>query len=292
MTPARLEAFSLSPKAKNWINASGDARLLHVFTDACNLINARGEVLSLVNPIIGNGPFSVIVENATSLASLDIQSSVSLNRYNIQIGEFCVDVSRASLWEASPNWEHIHAHRDNICKHLPLLESLQKASQPSESMAVLPGPASSTSITPITRKFHENIENLIKSIQYNDFVLLADSSQNLIGLGIGLTPAGDDFLVGLMLGLQAILGDPAEQLCQLMVRDIQGKTTSLSAAWLHAAACGEAGEVWHDFLFALTRSDDAAVESRMRKILSIGHTSGSDALAGFLQVVQIMRMAA
>ena len=159
-------------------------------------------------------------------------------------------------------------------------------------MAVLPGAVSSISITPITRIFHENIENLIKSILYNDFVLLAYSSQNLIGLGIGLTPAGDDFLVGLMLGLQAILGDPAVQFCQLMVGEIHGKTTSLSAAWLHAAACGEAGEVWHDFLYALTRSDHADIESRIKIIMSIGHTSGSDALAGFLQAVQIMKVAA
>ncbi len=59
-------------------------------------------------------------------------------------------------------------------------------------------------------------------------------------------------------------------------------TTSLSAAWLRSAGRGEAGILWHNFFDALISADRTAVQESMEKILVIGHTSGADALAGFM----------
>ena len=62
-------------------------------------------------------------------------------------------------------------------------------------------------------------------------------------------------------------------------------TTSLSAAWLRSAGRGEAGILWHEFFDALSLGDSSAIQLQITKLLSIGHTSGADALAGFIAFI-------
>jgi hypothetical protein len=59
-------------------------------------------------------------------------------------------------------------------------------------------------------------------------------------------------------------------------------TTSLSAELLRSAGRGEAGILWHEFFDALVSEETSAIEFSMSRLLSVGHTSGADALAGFM----------
>jgi hypothetical protein len=60
-------------------------------------------------------------------------------------------------------------------------------------------------------------------------------------------------------------------------------TTSLSAAWLRSAGRGEAGHLWHQLFDAMLTGED--IQSKIKNILAIGHTSGADALTGFMSVL-------
>jgi hypothetical protein len=59
-------------------------------------------------------------------------------------------------------------------------------------------------------------------------------------------------------------------------------TTSLSGAWLQAAARGLVNQPWMDFLETWIIDGQASIESSLRRLLSIGNTSGADSLAGFI----------
>jgi hypothetical protein len=111
----------------------------------------------------------------------------------------------------------------------------------------------------------------------------------LAGLGSGLTPAGDDFLMGVMHALWALL---PSQTANHVANEISGasapRTTSLSAAWLRAAARGEAGERWHDLFDAISNGEGDKVLSAASRILPTGHSSGADALGGFSLAVRIL----
>lgn len=105
----------------------------------------------------------------------------------------------------------------------------------------------------------------------------------LAGLGGGLTPAGDDFMMGAMYAAWIIHPpEVAGVLVQTMANTAAPLTTSLSAAWLRSAGRGEAETLWHRFFNALLSSNAGAVRDEIQKILAVGHTSGADALAGFL----------
>ena len=111
--------------------------------------------------------------------------------------------------------------------------------------------------------------------------MLETGAAQLAGLGGGLTPAGDDFLTGVMLWAWLAHPSPRSQ-CRLLVKAAAPRTTTLSAAFLQAAARGECGVAWHVLLAALSEGGDAELATAVQDVLSHGATSGADALAGFL----------
>jgi hypothetical protein len=100
---------------------------------------------------------------------------------------------------------------------------------------------------------------------------------SLIGLGRGLTPAGDDVIAGLLTGLHAI---GHRQLARRIGdRALQNQTTTLSADLLRLACDGHACLEVLAVLAALHRSD-VPVSAAMDRLLSVGHTSGTDLATG------------
>ena len=100
----------------------------------------------------------------------------------------------------------------------------------------------------------------------------------LIGLGPGLTPSGDDFLIGALAALDALVQTKTHTtLGRAIVAAALARTSPLSASFLRAAAAGHVGENLYAMIAALIGGDaDAAIAAAER----IGHTSGWDTLAG------------
>ena len=109
----------------------------------------------------------------------------------------------------------------------------------------------------------------------------------LVGLGEGLTPSGDDVLVGVLAGLDAALevsGDAAalrQRLCAELERGTS-RTTRLAAQMLDAAAAGFYAEPVLAVLetLALPKPGAKALERAVADLLAVGHHSGADTLRG------------
>ena len=105
----------------------------------------------------------------------------------------------------------------------------------------------------------------------------------LIGLGRGLTPAGDDFICGFLVARYYTdkKTQHSDHFSNGLLAIAQGKTTSLSAALIRCAAQGEADERVLNALRWL-----AGVEMDLNRVSqdlqSYGSSSGVDALAGML----------
>ena len=112
--------------------------------------------------------------------------------------------------------------------------------------------------------------------------------ERLIGWGEGLTPSGDDFLVGLLAGLQALVrADPRRRsfLDALATAIVRGtvRTTPVAAHYLRLAAAGDFTEpvvVLRHALLAGPDHDD--VDRALRIALAVGATSGADTVSGLL----------
>lgn len=111
--------------------------------------------------------------------------------------------------------------------------------------------------------------------------------RSLLGLGIGLTPSGDDVLNGLLYALQrsALQGTQLLGcLAETVMREAPERTNRISNAYLQATAAGaefeRIGKAW----FGL----DARFPDEERGLLEIGSSSGKEMLLGLLVAGKIV----
>jgi hypothetical protein len=125
------------------------------------------------------------------------------------------------------------------------------------------------------------VERLVPALRSGDRGAAARHARELIGLGPGLTPSGDDVLVGIEAALHA-LAHPSAGFVALALDAVELRTTELAATYLRHAAAGEFAERLHALVGALVGSDDAAIPAAIARSVAWGATSGTDCLVGVL----------
>lgn len=297
---AHLRALTITYRGRSWLAQIRQARLLHVFGPACNLINDRGEVLSLVTAEVGAGPFSLVVAGAglDFQELLSVAAPVTVWKAGLALGQVLVDARRAQCWAPRPHWGWLHARLEFILPRVTQIAAWVRARAPSGTLAGclpgLPGPGSSQLATGrshlqdrILVAMLAPARCLVRGVVLGDIDLCRDGAHGLAGLGTGLTPAGDDFLLGAGYAAWIIHPQPrARSVLHAILETASPRTTPLSAAWLGAASRGEAGAAWHSLLSALAApGDEFELLSAVDRLLAAGHTSGAQALAGFIAVL-------
>ena len=113
--------------------------------------------------------------------------------------------------------------------------------------------------------------------QRGDPLGAAEAARSLVGLGVGLTPSGDDVLVGLTAALTVVRSPLARPIAQAAA-DNGARTTLIGRTYLEHAARGEYAERVHDLVAAVAAGDERSVCDAM----SWGATSGADLSLGVL----------
>ena len=109
---------------------------------------------------------------------------------------------------------------------------------------------------------------------------VTEAVSQLVGLGPGLTPSGDDVLGGLMAGLQFFGRAPlAAGLARIVLPAARAGTNLIAQAHLGAAASGQLSAPLWDMLLAIAR-EGAGLDDALRRVAKIGHSSGWDTLTG------------
>ena len=116
------------------------------------------------------------------------------------------------------------------------------------------------------------------------------TATRLIGLGPGLTPAGDDVMAGTMAGL-VLLGHPAAErfaagVCSLAA----ARTTELSRALLRHAAAGQVSGEYAAVLQGLV--GERPLAPAIERLLATGSTSGRAMALGLSTAIDLMERTA
>jgi hypothetical protein len=240
------------------------------------------------------GPFSVRLQTAGS-PDMDFRAwsqkgdPVSISGRVLAFGKLQIQTARAADWNARPDWLQVQSVlKDRIVFVRGSIARLLGGA-PLESLASIGVDmdlAGGVSLAGLGGAIHwaarPMVYRLRRGLRLGIPADLQTGAAGLAGLGPGLTPAGDDFLVGVLLGLWAawpVLVVPP--VVEAIVSAAAPRTTLLSAAWLRAAGRGEADEAWHNLLASLVSSPASGIITAGQRILARGHTSGADALAGF-----------
>ena len=314
-----IEAGYVTPFVRSWLARRPAVRVLHVFDHACNLINERSEIVSLVTAELGPGPFAVVLAPAPAVffsQLVTMATPVAVDGHLIKLGGLVVDTAPAVDWPSRPAWEQWR-RASALVFFSSISTRLRQGGQPANSEITVA----------YRRHFTAGRERLLSGLAIGDADACREGAQKLAGLGPGLTPAGDDFLMGATYGLWATQPAEAAQFWgQVIAETAAPRTTLLSAAWLRAAARGEAAEAWHELVRgggewrvgpSKTQDGQWAVGSKqwavgsgqwavnsgewavgsgecesqemvaaVKRILNTGHSSGADALAGFTAVLE------
>jgi hypothetical protein len=260
-----INAVSISPDGRAWLEDSRAPIVLHVFEHACNLMSERREVLSVVTSQIGDGPFNLVIDEDVQFSKhLTADTSISVRADELALGDLTIATTAAPLWSPRPNWEALHARKDSIIDQLTALPlTAYQPALPSSLMSPL-----------------------FMAVAAADLAAGSAAARGLAGRGVGLTPAGDDLILGaLYAGWLIHPCETARAIAQEFSEAAATLTTSLSSAWLRSAGKGEASVVWHRLFDALVAADRVHVQKTLGDIQAVGETSGADALTGFLSVL-------
>jgi hypothetical protein len=107
--------------------------------------------------------------------------------------------------------------------------------------------------------------------------------QALVGLGEGLTPSGDDFLVGLLVVLHvtgSLPGSVGASVHEQFCRCVRLGTTQLSGEFLRCAFVGHFAEPLVMLVRALCTPAPDAWLAHAAALAAVGHSSGVDAMVG------------
>src|SRR3954468_5010812 len=112
------------------------------------------------------------------------------------------------------------------------------------------------------------------------------TASRLVGLGPGLTPAGDDVMAGTVAGL-VLLGHPAaERFAAGVYALAAGRTTELSRALLRHAACGRVSAEYAAVLHGLV--GERPLAPAMAGLLATGATSGRAMALGLCTAIDLV----
>ena len=250
-------------------------------------------VLALVLPEIGDGPLNIVLdEQVNTLNGFRSSQSACFRRGELRIGKTSILLDRASIWEPRPNWSKFRSEPEEVTRALELALSLVQCEASSTSILEVIGPSVCLDATrPTLHEFlgraRRGMDALEVGLKGEPGALHAGVSQ-LAGLGPGLTPAGDDFLSGVMLCLWLRHPD-APFVCRSISQVAVPRTTLLSGAMLQRAAGGECNADWHHLFHSVTNGDRMRTGVAAARILAHGNTSGSDSVAGFLWMSRLQQ---
>ncbi|MBZ0114786.1 MAG: DUF2877 domain-containing protein [Thermoanaerobaculia bacterium] len=260
----------IAPRAQAWFATTQRASVLHRGRSALYLENPEQQIVGIVTPAVGAGPLFLTLADEGMLSRLlsdpPIERDTDLRGLQVAVTAHRIswldrpegmtpplNVERALPWNPRPHWSGATASDWSV---------LASWARPE---------ISPTLVTPL--------ENLTRNWR-QDPSSAAEAALYLAGRGDGLTPAGDDLLIGFALGLWAT-GDPSTDRLRELLSGVAPRTTRLSAAHLAAAAEGEAPEAWHHLVDALSTSP-RNLDSHRTAILGWGASSGRHTLYAFL----------
>lgn len=256
-----------------------------VFTNACNI--AMGDLLVTVHDLArAHTPTSVRVigDGPGPWAPHTTPGDRACSRGGSLIfGAHVLDVRGTSVWRPRPPREGAPCPGDQHA----LRRSLTGLAQARRAHDVG---------TPAERdRLEQDVERLHTLLLVRGEPANLDAAvRRLVGAGPGLTPSGDDALVGLMAALhRGGHGQPAATrafgaLGAAVARHLE-RTSDVSAHHLALASTGHTSEPLTELLDALVGEAPATdVRRRTREVLEVGATSGGDALLGVITGLDIV----
>lgn len=211
-----------------------------------------------------------------------------------------VRISSADVWEGCLAIGQV-ADRGRMINNLSLAKaSLKKVGKDSGFLSILDDVTSfderrslGEDASPYSKHAFAHIRKLTGHILSNDVRSASLEATNLVGLGLGLTPSGDDFLCGLIvvMSISRQLGVETRSLgsfTELVNSYAERGTNEISKAYLGLHSRGLVDTSVYDFIENIVHGETTSLEKSVKRLCGYGHFSGTDVAVGILYGFEVM----
>jgi hypothetical protein len=139
----------------------------------------------------------------------------------------------------------------------------------------------------LTRKLSQPVHKLIAAAERFDSHACAEAAHEMIGLGPGVTPSGDDILIGFLAGLHSMAGNNKER--QSFIQEFGSaiflllkETNEISRTYIQHAIKGEFSSSIVALIDAIRKGEQLQLLTSTENAMRVGHSSGMDSVTGLL----------
>lgn len=265
-------------------------RIEAVFENACNVALDAGGLVTVLAPSAGNVAHGIRLSRPFGLEPRlrrGMPVRVEEDRVDFDSGAATVRLTAARVWSSAlrPGCCEWNPHSNRAAEMVRDLLGREARIRRSEFLAAvlrMDGPA-----TPLAARIAEVLPSLACSVRAYDCAGVLRQVAQLVGLGPGLTPAGDDFIVGWLAGLTLRAGTPPQrELLQDIcagIAPLGSATTSVSRQHLEDACALAFSERLSDLCLAIGEAAPGpGLASAVAAQVQVGASSGADAAAGLM----------
>lgn len=290
--PAGAPAVRLIPfhaASVGYLVEHGPREALHYqvhsrFQHALNLSSSSGELLTLLSPRYPNLPTAIRVATPPGWDwRHQSESRISLEKNVLRGGNWSADLNRVPCWRPEARRTADDLALGTVLSAYPTLASQLarrcRLHEVRSSLQLVPGWPSG---------------GRVPRLNPGDAGLaLEHGISELIGYGSGLTPDGDDYLLGYLSALwpwQRFTGIAVHlKSLRRVIRSQLYRTTSISRHYLALALQGHYSQPIDHLTNVLMRGDALSdVVNSANQVMEFGSASGVDCLAGFLHGIRTL----
>lgn len=289
----------IGEEARKFLIPGSDGRVLAAFSRAIYLVNAQNALCWLS---IENAPMHRrAIQVGARLPRVAVGTPFAVTDQHLSLGsDIVLDFSQTRRWRFAPRYPGRVLLINELYQRLYAIISIIDHLPSAKGFGILipeilnllqdqPKSRSNPKLEGAPKYAQPIIREIAALSLTHDFRLMLEFAEELVGLGEGLTPSGDDFIGGLLFCLQSIHhnygllqvdGFPG---LDSFLRRSESQTNLISFALLKDHATGHGSESLHNLINDLLTGQPLDVLSRsIMGLVQIGHSTGWDLLAGVL----------
>jgi hypothetical protein len=253
------------------------------FQRAVNFSNGR-HLVFLLNREIGVGPLNIVLAGAGSRQALACVSCLRVEEHLLEVDGIRFNVDRSACCYHS-DFTFQDYNCGCLASNLALFRQLLAETSAANSLAFLIAAERVGNFTSaVERAFVSRIQRGAEQIFEGS---LLEGVAMLKGCGAGLTPSGDDFIAGVLLGLHLVQQLRQREMCQVIDAIFRAAIghNIFSNTFLELASRGLLFEKMRRLIMVMLGGEADTVRAAALDLFAIGATSGADLGTGFLMTL-------
>ena len=241
-------------------------------------------LISVVNEEIGPGPLNIVVHDLDAGPSCSWAAPLEVRTRTIVFGKRQFQFTDDHYYHSIVAVDSCNPRL--FQRNLSVFGEQLTTMSPAKSLAFLLDEKRTRNFRPgFERAFVGQVRRGVHQIMNGN---LLNGVRSLKGCGMGLTPSGDDFIAGLLIGLnllQQLRGRDYRKTADAVFETAKGGN-AFSNSFLDLARRGLFFGRMKDLVLALVRDSEQAVRKSTERLLAIGASSGADLGTGFFMTVR------